>query len=214
MNDQSMRLVLAIVMLGAVLGGAACAVARGEPHVSGQRLYDACQSCHGPTGNGDVRLGAPKIAGLPHWYIASQLHRFQKGLRGKHPDDVEGLKMRAMSQQMLSDSEIDAVSRHVSGLPRTPKVATAHGDPKIGQQSYAVCSACHGQKGEGNEQLNAPPVGLMEDWYVARQIRKFQAGIRGRVPDDAIGLQMAGMAMTVPAESIDHVAEYLHGLSN
>ena len=63
---------------------------------------------------------------------------------------------------------------------------------------------------------NADPSGSptpFEDWYVARQLRKFQTGVRGRNPEDAIGLQMSGMAMTVPPDSVDHVAAYVHGLS-
>jgi cytochrome c oxidase subunit II len=122
--------------------------------------------------------------------------------------------MRAMALQMLTEAEIQAVSSHVSGLPRAPKAAPAlAGDPSAGQSFYAVCTACHGPNGEGNEQLSAPPIAQLEDWYVARQLRKFQTGVRGRAADDVIGMQMYGMAMTVPAEAVDHVAAYVHSLS-
>jgi cytochrome c oxidase subunit II len=163
---------------------------------------------------GDATIDAPQLAGLPAWYVSSQLERFQKGLRGKHPDDFEGLRMRAMASQMMSKAEIDAVAGYVAGLTPRPKASPAlKGDPAAGASFYAVCAACHGPKGEGIQQMNAPPLAQFEDWYVARQLRKFQTGVRGRIADDPIGLQMSGMAMTVPPEAVDHVAAYVHELS-
>ena len=185
-----------------------------ETGISGRDLFRSCESCHGPSGEGIAMMDAPRLAGLPAWYVSLQLERFQSGLRGKHPDDTEGLRMRAMASQMMSKTEIDAVAAHIASLPAVEKAAPAlDGDPAAGQSFYAVCSACHGAKGEGNQQLNAPPLAQFEDWYVARQLRKFQTGVRGRNPEDAVGLQMSGMAMTVPPESVDDVAAYVHELS-
>lgn len=122
--------------------------------------------------------------------------------------------MRAMSFQMMSGAEIDAVAEYLAGLTPRPKAAPAlNGDAQAGQSFYAVCAACHGPKGEGIQQMNAPPLAAFEDWYVARQLRKFQTGVRGRNTDDAVGLQMSGMAMTVPPDAVDNVAAYVHGLS-
>ena len=188
-------------------GGAASAI-------SGRDLYRSCESCHGVSAEGNVKIDAPQIAGLPAWYVSSQLERFQKGLRGKHPDDTEGLRMRAMASQMMSKTEIDAVAAYVGSLTPRPKAAPAlKGDAAAGASFYAVCAACHGPKGEGIQQMNAPPIAVFEDWYIARQLRKFQTGVRGRITEDAVGLQMSGMAMTVPAEAVDNVAAYVHGLA-
>jgi len=181
---------------------------------TGRALYGSCETCHGASGEGDLRVDAPAIAGMPAWYVSSQLQRFQAGLRGKHPDDREGLRMRAMLLQMLTKAEIDLVASHVAALPPAAKREPAlGGDPKVGAVPFQICAACHGQKGEGNQQMNAPPLAGMEDWYVARQLRKFQTGVRGRNPEDVIGMQMAGMAMAVPADDVDDVAAYVHGLS-
>ena len=206
------RVAAGVLLLGVVTacGGASAT----ESRFSGRNLFRSCESCHGPSGEGMAVMDAPRLAGLPAWYVSLQLERFQSGLRGKHPDDSEGLRMRAMASQMMSKAEIDAVAAHIASLPGVEKAPPAlKGDPAAGQSFYAVCGACHGAKGEGNQQLNAPPLALFEDWYIARQLRKFQTGIRGRNPDDAVGLQMSGMAMTVPPESVDHVAAYVHGLS-
>jgi cytochrome c553 len=213
MKRWTLRAGLSAGLLLLVMATARCGSASGAA-ISGRDLYGSCESCHGPTAGGNASFDAPAIAGMPAWYLSSQLQRFQHGTRGKHPDDVEGLRMRAMSMQMLSDAEIQAVAEYVAGLPRAPKAAPSlGGDPAAGQPFYAVCTACHGPAGEGNQTMNAPPIANLEDWYVARQLRKFQTGVRGRVSDDIIGMQMVGMAMTVPADAVDDVAAYVHGLS-
>src|SRR5690606_3600127 len=107
-----------------------------------------------------------------------QLERFQAGLRGKHPDDVEGLRMRPMSLQMRTEGQRRAVAAYVAGLAsvRNPARLT-DADPAAGGQTYVMCVACHGARGEGNELVNAPPLAGLDDWYVALQLRKFRTGI-------------------------------------
>ena len=212
---MTVRLLGAGVVAGLMLVGMSTAACGGgaASGITGRDLYRSCESCHGVSAEGNAAIDAPQIAGLPAWYVSSQLQRFQQGLRGKHPDDVEGLRMRAMASQMMSKAEIDAVSEYIAGLTPKPKAAPAlKGDPAAGAASYAICAACHGPKGEGIQQMNAPPLAMFEDWYVARQLRKFQTGVRGRITEDPIGLQMSGMAMTVQPEGVDNVAAYIHGL--
>jgi len=190
---------------------AACGSAAAAP--SGQALYGSCVSCHGTKGEGTALIGAPGIAGLPTWYVTLQLERFQTGLRGQHPDDAEGLRMRAMSKQMMSKAEVQAVAGYVSSLPAVTNATTlAKGDPTVGQGAYTVCTACHGDKGQGNEQVKAPPLAGQDDWYTARQLRKFRSRIRGTAPNDPVGPIMQAMSMTVTPENIDHLAAYLHAL--
>ena len=177
-------------------------------------LYEACASCHGQAGEGNVTVGAPRIAGMPAWYIASQLKRFQDGLRGKHPDDVEGLRMRAMSRQMLSEAETAAVSSYIAGLPTvTNPGSLLAADRTVGEKLFTTCSACHGVKGEGNEQVKAPPLAGLDDWYVELQLRKFRAGVRGKTPGDTLGPVMQAMSLTIPPDALDDLAAHVHNLS-
>lgn len=199
---------LLILALTACARGTATA-----PVASGSSLYASCSSCHGAAAEGMQVFGAPRIAGMPQWYLASQITRFQSGLRGKHPDDVEGLRMRAMARQMLSDAEVQAVAAYVAGLPAATNAPTVIGaDPAAGEALFAICSACHGQQGEGNETMSAPPLAGLDDWYVMRQIQKFRAGVRGTAPGDAIGPLMQGMALTVPDDQTDDIAAYVRAL--
>jgi cytochrome c553 len=196
------------------LGASACGQATGAPAVSGAQLYGGCESCHGAVGEGNALVGAPKIAAMPAWYLTTQLQNFRSGLRGKHPDDLEGLRMRAMSLQMMSDTEVTAVVEYIAALPALrPAHTLTAADPAAGQPYYTVCLACHGPQGEGNEALKAPPIARLDDWYVARQLRKFQTGVRGRAENDITGLQMAAMAATVPPDAVEHVAAYVRTLA-
>lgn len=177
---------------------------------SGHELYDSCKSCHKEGGQGDVTLAAPAIAGLPSWYVNSQLNSFRTGMRGAHPDDYEGLRMRPMSRQMANDQEIGIVTTYVAGLKPVKVAATLGGDAEAGKTTYAVCGACHGLAGQGNVQLKAPPLAGQADWYVVSQLKKFKSGIRGAMPGDTMGAQMRPMAMTLTDEqSMKNVAAYI-----
>lgn len=206
----------AFCLTAVVLTTSACSSgsAAGRDAASGAQLYQACESCHGTAGEGDLVQQAPAIAGLPAWYVTTQLERFHTGLRGKHPDDVEGLRMRPMSLQVGTAIQREAVAAHVAGLPVVRNAATITGaDAAAGEQTFVMCIACHGMKGEGNQALNAPPLAGQDDWYVARQIRKYRAGVRGSAPGDTIGPTMAAMSMAIPPDGIDNVAAYVHSLS-
>ena len=76
-----------------------------------------------------------------------------------------------------------------------PSAAAA--DVAAGQAAYAVCAACHGQKGEGNVAMNAPKLAGQEGWYIARQLAAYRDGLRGTAPGDTYGMQMRPMAMAV-----------------
>lgn len=90
----------------------------------------------------------------------------------------------------------------LAGHPTFAEV-NARPEPDIaaGQASYAVCSACHGASGEGNQVLNAPRLAGLQDWYLERQILNFKHGLRGTDPADPYGMQMAPMAATLADET-------------
>jgi|TARA_B100000315_G_scaffold126919_1_gene116747 cytochrome c oxidase subunit 2 len=94
------------------------------------------------------------------------------------------------------------------------QTAMAAGEPERGKQLFQVCGACHGLAGEGNSILSAPINAGQDEWYVVRQIKNFQAGIRGADPKDIFGMQMRPMAATlVDDQAIQDVAAYVTSLS-
>lgn len=93
------------------------------------------------------------------------------------------------------------------------ELQTPEADLAAGQNLYAVCSACHGAQGEGNSALNAPALAGQEQWYLKRQVRNFQQGLRGSDAGDTYGTQMVPMAMTlVDDAAINNVVAYIASL--
>lgn len=91
--------------------------------------------------------------------------------------------------------------------------ALAKADPAAGAGQFAVCTACHGQNGEGNPALNAPRLAGQADWYLARQLHHFREGLRGQHEGDAFGAQMRAFAAMLPDETaIRNVAAYIEAL--
>ncbi|MBI2185521.1 MAG: c-type cytochrome [Acidobacteria bacterium] len=209
MGMSFVRMTAAVGSLTGVLTMTGCARSSVAASISGAELFEACVPCHGAAG-----LGAPAIAGLPAWYVSAQLERFQTGVRGRHADDSEGLRMQAMSRQLRSEIETTAVARHVASLPHVSSTtAIGGGDAAAGQRAYLLCASCHGVTGSGFEAGSVPPLAGMDDWYVAAQIRKFKNGMRGTMPGDAFGPVMRAVAAPLSAEDIKEIAAYVRALS-
>ena len=88
--------------------------------------------------------------------------------------------------------------------------ALPEGDPVAGQAAYAVCAACHGTQGEGNQAVNAPKLAGQEPVYLERQLEYYKEGVRGTAEGDTLGMQMAGMAATlVNDKAVRDVVAYI-----
>jgi cytochrome c553 len=193
---------LAAAMLAGGLSLSACQTAPQEGVARGETLYGTCEPCHGPAALGKQTLGAPNIAGLESWYIQAQVEKFRTGVRGAHPDDMEGARMRPMARSLRSEDDVAAVSDYVAGLPGVEPASTLSGggDAAKGAGGYALCSACHGADGKGNQAMNAPGLTGQSDWYMLAQLNKFKSGQRGADPRDTTGATMRPMAMTLADE--------------
>ncbi len=191
------------VFLAAVFLAAASSAQDGADLGKGKALFALCTQCHGVNGGGNADALAPAIAGLPAWYIEAQLVKFKSGQRGLHAQDTGGLRMYPMSRWLQSEEEQKAVSAYVASLPPVSPNATLAqaGDPAKGQAYYAVCSACHGPDGGGNQGMGAPPLTGLNDWYLLSSIQKYKKSIRGSLPGDTLGPAMIGMVATLPDEA-------------
>ena len=83
----------------------------------GEELYELCAQCHGGAGEGDQTVAAPSIAGLDQWYLEAQLDKFRQGMRGMHPDDATGLRMRPMAVTLIHEGDVADVSAYVANMP-------------------------------------------------------------------------------------------------
>ncbi len=180
---------------------------------AGQAAYAVCAACHGQQGEGNVALNAPRIAGQEGWYLRRQMAAFQQGLRGTANGDVYGMQMRPMAMTVADPATLDNLVAYIESLPATPAPPTVQGDIAAGQGGYAVCAACHGPRAGGMEQMGGPKLAGLDDWYLVRQIKNYQQGLRGYDPNDIFGNQMKPMASTLTTEqAINDVVAYINTL--
>lgn len=191
---------LRLLLGGLVLTATACSDgAAGDGEERGRVLYTTCAPCHGDDGEGNREYGAPAIAGLDVWYLETQLEHFSEGIRGAHPDDEAGLRMRPMAQTLRRPSDRQSVAAYVSTLqPADPSPTLSGGDAARGRVLYEACSECHGEDATGDRARGAPNLTAANDWYLRRQIDNFRRGIRGADPRDSTGATMRPMAMALP----------------
>jgi cytochrome c553 len=194
------------------LAAAACSTA--EAGMSrGAELFETCQPCHGPVAAGNPDIQAPAIAGLPQWYIEAQLQGFQAGWRGKHHQDLAGLRMRPMAVTLNHEGDIPSVAQYVASLPASYPPSTLHGNAGAGAAQYEqVCVACHGPDGRGNETLRAPPIVQLHDWYLVQELGDFKVGARGAHPADTWGTTMRANSILLSDQAMEDLIAYVQTL--
>ena len=221
---QPIRSILALFLMGC-FGTALAQVTFDTPNeaVAGERLFDTCIFCHGTEAQGNDRRDGPALAGLPAWYIELQMKNFRDGIRGGVAEDVPGQVMHFTRGLMRDDETITRVAEYISeletGLPVAANSVGARpyiwdspyagldpsitGNAEAGGQTYsAICFACHGADGTGNEVLGAADLRYLSDIYMARQLMYFRDGIRGAHPEDTRGQQMAAIAKVLTDDQI------------
>jgi cytochrome c oxidase subunit 2 len=187
---------IALAVVSAFVAG--CGMSS-SPATHGEQLFKTCAPCHGAQGQGSVVLRTPAIAGLPDWYLKAELTKFQKNIRGAHPDDNEGHRMRPMARSLYHKGDVDAVANYVSKMKPVWVRPMVKGDAIAGATRYnSTCIACHGPEGKGMQALGAPPLAGQADWYMEEQLAKFKTGMRGAHPEDNTGTLMKAIANTIP----------------
>ena len=197
-----------------VAGAAACDAT--PPPVGlerGAELFETCVPCHGVDGTGDAELEAPAIAGLPQWYIEEQLRGFQERYRGDHYQDLPGLRMRPMALSLTREGDIESVAQYVAELDTYYAPSTLHGNAGAGATTYTqVCVACHGPEGRGIQELHAPPIVQLQDWYLVQELQNFKSGARGAAPGDVWGQTMRANSLALTDQAMRDVIAYVQTL--
>lgn len=209
-----MRYCLSALALVAALGFAVDEVYAGDA-AAGQGLYAVCAACHGPSGQGNQAMNAPKLAGQESWYLIKQMQLFQNDARGTAPGDMQGMQMSAMAKgpQLKGDAALANLAAYIGTFPDNPVTPTVNGDAAAGKMLYPVCGSCHGQSAEGNEAMAGPRLAGQSDWYLVNQIKKFKAGQRGYHNMDHGGRQMRPMVLTLTTDkAINDVVAYINTL--
>jgi cytochrome c553 len=87
----------------------------GNPE-TGKIYFAVCVQCHGPNAGGNIDQLGPPLAGASDWYLLRQLQNFQAGIRGTHPGDVIGAKMRPFSMTLPTEEAMKDVIAYINTL--------------------------------------------------------------------------------------------------
>ena len=181
----------------------------------GKSLFPVCTACHGATGQGIQAMNAPKLAGQESWYLIKQMQLFQNDARGSAPGDMQGMQMAAMAKgpQFKSPGALENLAAYIGTFADDAPEVTVIGDVTAGKTAYAICAACHGDKGQGLESMSGPRLVGQNDWYLVTQINKFKKGQRGYHNSDHGGRQMRPMVATLADDkAVNDVVAYISSL--
>ncbi len=92
------------------------AVSVGGDATKGQGAYALCIACHAADGKGVKAQGGPNLTIMSDWYMETQLRNFRAGIRGVHPDDEAGKRMKAMSATIAGEQGIKDVVAYIMTL--------------------------------------------------------------------------------------------------
>jgi cytochrome c oxidase subunit 2 len=92
---------------------------KGGDVAKGKETYLICAACHGDDGRGIEVLSAPRVAGIPDWYLKRQIENFDTGIRGRHAEDIFGRQMGVIQKIMLKDDQaiLDVIT-YINSLPK------------------------------------------------------------------------------------------------
>ena len=85
---------------------------------TGKIYFSACVQCHGADAGGNMDELGPPLAGASDWYLLTQLQNFKAGVRGTHPDDVTGAKMRPFSMTLANEQAMKDVIAYIGTLSK------------------------------------------------------------------------------------------------
>lgn len=91
---------------------------RGDAANGEKTFRTICTPCHGTQGAGRPEIRTPALIGQADWYIAAQLRKFRKGLRGYHDEDISGMQMRGMAAALATEKNIVDVATYIASLAK------------------------------------------------------------------------------------------------
>lgn len=118
---------------------------------------------------------------------------------GTAPEEPQPDAANTMASDEDEPSVEETAAEYIERTSNRPGDATV---PPEAVAAVPVCATCHGAEGEGDPVLNAPRIGGMEEWYLARQLKYFKQGIRAETHADVYGTQMRAMALTLENDAV------------
>lgn len=176
-----------------------------EPDIdNGRRTFDICARCHLPEAWGNNDGTYPQLAGQHVNVLMKQLLDIRSGRR-VNPAMQPFVQERTIGgYQNLAD-----VVAYISTLPMNPDHAQGPWPPdseqyREGGEIYQqYCASCHGETGEGSNELSYPRLQGQHYDYMTRQTRLVRSNLRQVNPS------MAALLGALSAEAFDKVLNYV-----
>jgi cytochrome c oxidase cbb3-type subunit 3 len=164
-----------------------------------------CQPCHGPGGEG--RIGYPSLAD-DVWLWGGKLEDIQQtithGIRSGDAAARQSQMPRFGVDAMLKPEQIQLVADYVMTLFGK---GTPGADVSAGQKLFAEnCAVCHGEAGQGNRDVGAPPLKSQVHLY-----GDSRAVVVAQITNPRMGVMPNWNTRLDPA-TIESVAIYVHSL--
>jgi len=150
---------------------------------AGKTTFEVCARCHLPEAWGNEDGTYPQLAGQHVNVLIKQLLDIRNGTR------QSALMYPFVQQRTIGGyQELSNVVAYISTLPMNP--SPSRGPWKQGTTEYQqgkkiyheYCSSCHGDNGEGNNELVYPRLQGQHYQYMRRQLESVKSGRRAVQP--------------------------------
>ena len=170
----------------------------------GKTTFGVCARCHLPEAWGNTDGTYPQIAGQHVNVLMKQLLDIRRGTRHS------SLMFPFVQQRTIGGyQELSNVVAYISTLPMNPdhsKGPWQKGDSEFeqGKKIYQqLCSSCHGDKAQGNNELFYPKLQGQHFQYMSQQLGRIKSGVRQVVP------AMQAVIKHLEDEQLEIVANYI-----
>ncbi len=165
----------------------------------------ACAICHGDHGEGNIKAGYPRLAGMNVEYLDQQMTLYAQDERKNRIMQEYAQKLSIAERRAVSDyyANQTAQSPHIDLKTLPPQAAKLLqvGAPNRGIPS---CFSCHGDNGQGNKDGIAPIAGQPAIYFI-RQMNAWRFNERPVTE----GNPMAVIAKTLTLKEIVLLAHAL-----
>lgn len=150
-------------------------VANAADAAKGEKLAQTCLGCHGAPGlrNPGPVYSIPMIGGQHAEYIVSSLQAYK--------DKTRGHKTMQAQASNLSDADMADIAAFFSQMKGNsrPNLAS-EAELRIGEKAAAVCAACHGKTGDGDQSAFPRLAGQYES-YIVQSLKDYRSNDRQNI---------------------------------
>lgn len=107
----------------------------------GRHAYVMCATCHGERGEGMPSIGSPGLGGQKIGYIVGQLRAYRNDLRGVHPSDVQGARMRMLAKSIPDEALLTDLASYIGLLKASSGDRSVKGNLVAGKKTLC-CKLC------------------------------------------------------------------------